>query len=332
MRTPRLNGKPRFAGQTTAEPGNAGFTLIELLVVIAIIAILAAMLLPALAAAKSKALRIQCASNERQLGLGFSLFAGDRHEMYPPACYQANNSLTWDTWIYPYVGGSHNVPVTILRLGRFLADPSDVPLVASSTAALRELVCPADKFTKCNWVAPSGLFGPRTYAMNAVGSDWSGGYQVDPKGNSYPLPDLTQPGRHGVGIWWYAKGLTWPDWHARGYPTSVVRNPSGTLLLVEEATGMQAEGNNWTCACVGPQAAMGGSANGDLYQIDTTSTPQNPTSMNGVNQGALLYKAHGDRFNYLSCDGSVQALAMDQTVGTGTLANPAGMWTVKPGD
>ncbi len=89
-----------------------GFTLIELLVVIAIIAILAAILFPVFARARAKARQVSCASNLKQLGLAFHMYAQDHDTVLPVWGYGDTSKpengpdegfFSWDTVLMPYM-------------------------------------------------------------------------------------------------------------------------------------------------------------------------------------------------------------------------------------
>jgi prepilin-type N-terminal cleavage/methylation domain-containing protein/prepilin-type processing-associated H-X9-DG protein len=122
-----------------------GFTLIELLVVIAIIAILAAMLLPALAKAKGKAQATACLSNTKQIMLGWYLYTGDNDDKMPPKI--VGNGADW-------TAASYNTNWFML------VDPNQ-SLLAAYVKSPGVYKCPADKYQ-----SPANP-GPRVMSISA---------------------------------------------------------------------------------------------------------------------------------------------------------------------
>lgn len=187
------------------------FTLIELLVVIAIIALLGAMLLPALSAAKKRAAQSQCMNNLKQLGTGMQMYIDDNQNAFPGLASE-HNGLQPTDWIYWRTNSALYPSV------------EKSPIVVTLAGASRNLFrCPLDNSDTARLAQADAANDPYLYSYSLTGY----GMTLNSGGG----PGLTGTMNYGMASVFSGSGAT-----AVAFPfkQSSINNPSGKIMLAEE--------------------------------------------------------------------------------------------------
>jgi len=259
--------------QSSQNRHHQGFTLIELLVVIAIIAILAAILFPVFAKVRDKARQVVCVNNQKQVSMGFQMYAQDYEETLP---YARN-----------YCTGTPANDYTQLLSGYVMktygADAQRQAILWS---------CPNDHTPRNSF---SGSNTPNTYAA-AFGWDLN-----TDKSKAWTWDQPCDGGKF------------FPGRALAEFPA-----PAGTILLAEKPARTNVIGQN-TSYVFRPHGNLG---------QDCTSSDD----WSNCAASETIKPLHSEGWNYLFADGHVKWFRPEATVGTGTVDDPNGMWTLKADD
>ena len=274
--------KDRFEPRFHQSGSPRSFTLIELLIVIAIIAILAALLLPALQSAKRTAFIVGCANNQKQLMTSVHQYIGDTQYVTPAKSGGGNNDSLWERLILKYT------PMADLDGG-----PRGTPNCKGQKdfTSIKMFQCPADKYPR-NSVADG--YPIRTYAMNH--SPGGGTGNEEKVGDTVGGQSICNDSNDGRGFWVSLKYAKIPM-------------PSRMIYFVEYVPSKDHSRSNRTgffsawwssISCPSQQSeAWGGdeTAGGESSKFNSITTT-----------------LHNNMWNYAFCDGHVSLMYPRATI------------------
>jgi len=318
------------------------FTLIELLVVIAIVAILAAMLLPALAKAKTKAQMGVCQTNLKQVATGLAMYGGDNKDKLPYAGLRADlgTYFSYDDVMCSYLGGN----ATKAQLNWVTQGPKATAI----TPIGKTLICPSDKISDptTGWwpthYSPRRSYSMPTFRPTDGAATWDGAGNVNPTnwpptsgartgvGMAFNVASIATLGSKGI---WSDPGSGLTARHAAAITSdnmpaifnSIILDQAKTISMTERPCGngdTSGYQGGWSAWIDNPWWSSG-------YLWHTGNLAGEPWDK-------FIPKYHLGMFEYLFVDGHVEALdpnaTSDMKGNVTAFPGQSKMWTISATD